>query len=425
MITSMIVSFLTMVAFGVPIVFSMGISATFGLIAGDISVRLLISRIFTGIDSYPLLAVPFFILVGEIMMQGRVTERIVRFSNAIFGHVTGALAQINIVTSMLFGGMQGSATADVSSVGSILIPIMKNQGYSKALSVAVTSVSSMIGALVPPSMLMIIYGSIAQVSIAELFAGGLLPGIMVAVGLMVLSYFLGKREGIGKVREKVDLREVVLSIKDSGFALLLPIIIMGGILGGIFTATEAGVIGVVYAIFISVFVYKQLKPKDFLPVAFRAATTASICLLFIGTTSIFSWLLAYGGVPDTLVEALLSFTNDRTIIILMIVGTIFLIGLFVEGVPILIMATAVLVPVASTFGFDLVHFGVILVMVCLVGAVTPPIGILFYIACSIADTTPARSSITMLPFVGVYILVLVLAIAFPPLVTFLPELLMR
>jgi tripartite ATP-independent transporter DctM subunit len=383
---------------------------------GDLPLSVIITKMYSGVDSFTLLAIPFFIAAGEIMNESGITDKIVSFSKNLVGHIKGGLAHVSIVSSMFFAGISGSATADAAALGSILIPAMKKSGIDTDFAVAVSASSSAIGPIIPPSILFVIYGSIANVSIAKLFLGGLIPGIAIGFALMLITYLYAKKRGYPS-EKRSSLKELIKSFLNSLIALMMPIIILGGIFGGIFTATEAGVVAVVYAIVIGVFVYKKIKFEDLGRILVRASITTAIALFVISASSAFAWALAWEGFGEIVLNYLVKLSNNPTIILFLIISFVLVLGLFVEGIPVLIILSPVMLPVINGLGIDPVYFGVLLVMAIVFGSVTPPVGILTYISCAIAETTVSKVFWALWPFCGIMILVLFLCILFPQIVT--------
>ena len=425
MLLILFIVFFCLIGLGTPVAFALALGA-FGaiLITGEFPLNMIITRMFVGIDSFPLMAIPFFIIAGEIMNTTGITKRIIDLSNALVGHIRGGLAHVNVVASMFFAGVSGSATADTSAIGSMIIPAMVKDGYPKDFSVAVTASSSTIGPVIPPSIMMILYGVIANVSIAQLFLGGIIPGVTVGFSLMFMVYIIARRAGYGK-KPRVSLIITLLRFKDAAFALVMPIIILGGILSGIFTPTEAGVIATVYAFIIGIFVYRTLKFSDLPQLFLKAAVTTSLCLFLISTASIFGWLLAWEGFASIVTNFITSITQHPKVALFLILAFLLILGLFIEGIPVLIIFTPILVPVAKALGINLVHFGVVLVMVILIGSVTPPVGILLYICCAIAEIPVTEASKIIWPFVLMMVIALFLVAYIPGLITFIPSLVYR
>lgn len=414
-------SFALLLIIGTPVAFSMGLASLIALLEhGKIPIELVPQRFFTSMDSFSLIAIPLFVLAGELMNSGGITRRIVKFSSTLVGHLRGGLAQVTVLASMIFAGISGSAAADASAIGSVLIPTMVEEGYDKDYAVAVVACSSTMGPIIPPSILMIIYGSMTGLSIGSLFLGGIIPGVMIGISIMIIAYYYARKRGY-KSRTKATFRERWLAFRQAAIALVMPIIILGGILSGVFTATEAGVVAVVYALIVGL-VLKELKLKDMKHILVDSAITTSITLLIIAAASLFGWLLATEQFPQLLAQNLMSITNNTSIILLLLIGMLLIIGLFIEGLAALIILVPVLAPMAIQFGFDPIHFAVLVIVVILIGAVTPPVGLLLFIAASIAKIKLSEASRIIWPFVGAMIVVALLIAFIPSLVTFIPRL---
>ena len=413
--------FVVLIFSQVPVAFAMGIASLISLLVMGKPALIIVSNMFAAVDSFPLMAIPFFILAGELMNNGGITKRIVNFSRSIVGFIKGGLAHVNIVASMFFAGISGSATADASALGSMLIPMMEEDGYSKEFSVAVTATSSTIGPIIPPSIMMVMYGVIANVSIGKLFLGGFIPGVSVGIALMVMAYIISVKEGYG-ADTRFSIREIIRNFRKAALAMVMPFIIIGGVLSGIFTATEAGVIATVYALIVSFFVYKTISVKDLPRIFINSAVLTSVCLIVIASASIFGRILAIEKFPMMVRTLLLSFDTSPLVVELLIIVFILLLGLFIEGIPVLIIFAPIFIPVIMNLGLDPVHFGVVFIMAILIGSVTPPVGIILYICCNIADIKVSKASRIIWPFVGMMMLVLFLCLFFPPLVTFIPSL---
>ncbi len=421
MLPILFITFIVLVFVNTPVAFAMGIASLFAVwLGGSLPLNMLVTRMFVAVDSFPLMAIPFFILAGELMNAGGITRRIVEFSRALVGHIRGGLAHVNIVASMFFSGISGSATADSSALGSMLIPVMVEDGYSSEFSVAVTATSSTIGPVIPPSIMMVLFGVVANESIAALFLAGIVPGVSVGIGLMVTAYIISVRRGYGSTT-KFSWSTLFRSLRHAVLPLMMPIIILGGVLSGVFTATEAGVVATVYALIVGLFVYKTITFRELPEVIVRSAITTTIALFVIATASIFGWLLAWEGFPQMIMEVLLSISQTPVVVELLIIGIILLLGLFVEGIPVLIIFAPIFVPVIGALGIDLVQFGVVFVMAVLVGSVTPPVGILLYICCGIAGIPVSQASRMIWPFVLTMVLVIVLFVLFPGIVTLIPD----
>lgn len=422
MLTILFASFLVLLLIDMPIAFALGIATMITLATSEtLPLNSLVTRAFVGVDSFTLLAIPFFIAAGEIMNACGITERIVTLSRAIVGHIRGGLAHVTIVSNMFFSGISGSATADASALGSMMIPAMRRNGFDADYAVAVNASASAMGPIIPPSIMMVIYGSIASVSISQLFMGGFVPGIMVGLGLMVMAYFIAKRRSY-PAPDRAELPPILPALRRATLALAMPMIILGGIFSGIFTATEAGVVAVVYALLVGAFVYRTLTLRKLADLLVQSAITTASAMFLIAMATSFAWLLAWGGFGSAVLSFLSGISSEPTVAVMLILGFILLLGLFIEGIPILVIFTPVVLPVVVGLNVDLVYFGVVLVMAVVIGSVTPPVGILTYICCSIAGISISQALGALIPFCAVLIAVLVLVAIFPQLILFVPNL---
>ena len=421
MLKVLFVLFFALMICKIPIAFTMGIACVGAVLSADLPLNTMITRMFTSVDSFSLMAVPFFVLAGELMNETKLTDKILDFASALVGHIRGGLAMVNIAASVMFAGLSGSATADTAALGSLEIPMMVKDGYSKEFSVAVTVASSTIGPIIPPSVMLVMYAVIANVSISKILIAGLVPGLLMALAMGVFVYFISLKRGYGSAG-KFSLRNVLKTLKGAVIPMMMPLIILGGILSGMFTATEAGVIACVYALVIGLFVNKTLKIKTLPHILLRVAKTTAVSMLIIAMASIFSWIMAWENFPATVAGVATQLTSNAEVIMLLIVAFLTVLGLFVEGIPVLIVFAPILVPIAQRYGIDLIAFGVILVQTVLVGSITPPVGSLLYLGSSIAGTSVTKSGKEVWPFVLSIGIVIILCIFVPELITFLPNL---
>jgi C4-dicarboxylate transporter DctM subunit len=421
MLPIMLISFLVLLIIGVPMSFAMGMSATLALVwQGQVPLILLPQRFFSSLDSFPLLAIPLFIFAGELMNVGGITNRLVAFSRALIGHIQGGLAQVNILASVFFAGISGSAAADTAAIGSVLIPAMVKQGYTKEFSVVVTASSSIIGPIIPPSILMVLYGSITGLSIGAMFLAGFTPGLLTALGLMVLTHRLAPNHG-GKRLPKSDFRTLMQTFRETIPALLMPIMIVGGILSGVFTATEAGAAAVAYG-FIFALYNRTATLQEFYEIVRQSAKATSSVLIIMGGAALFGWILAREQAAQQVIDWLLQFSANPQLVLFFIILFLLGLGLFMETIAGLILVTPILAPVASYLGIDPIHFAIITIVALLIGAITPPVAILVLLACRIAKTEFEATIPLLVPYVGILVVVLFIIAYVPQITLFLPNL---
>jgi len=416
---SFLILFMTM---GIPIAFSMGLSSLIVMIKEGIPFTQLITNIFGGMDSFSLLALPFYILTGFIMSKGKITIDLVNFADSLVGHIRGGLAHINVLSSMFFAGVSGSIIADNAAIGSILVPSMIKNGYSREFSAAITASSSIVGPIIPPSIQMVLYGSLANVSIGAMFLGGIIPGILISISLMILSYILvGKEKKVSSKRGKLSLSNVYDKFKRAKFVLAIPAIIIFGIISGVFTATEAGVVACLYSLFISVFVYKTVNSKTLKEILMESAETISAVMFVAGVSSIFKSLLVFSNFQNAVINAISSITNNPTLILFIIIGFVFVMGLFCDVLAIIIIFGPIFNNLAMNVGINPIHMGLIVVMTSLVGAITPPVGTVLFLNTKLANISLENLTKAIWPHVLAIIILILLMACFPPLVTFIPN----
>jgi tripartite ATP-independent transporter DctM subunit len=424
------VSFVVLLLLGAPIAYSMGLASIFALLFGGAGfpLEVVVQRTYNLLDSYSLLAIPFFIVSGELMSSGGISKRLVQFASDAVGHFRGNMAQVSILSSMIFAGVSGSSVADAAACGSILIPAMRSKGYDKGWTAALQASAATMGPIIPPSMNMIIYGSLTGVSIGALFMGGVIPGVLIGVSMMCLVIFLSTRPKFGYLRASgkfVGFKKLWTSFRHAILALFMPVIIIGGIISGIFTATEAGIAATVYALFVGMFVYKEIRLKDLGRIFVNAALTSSTVLLIAGLAGPFGWLMGIVQFPQKTVAMLTTLSDNPIIILLLIILFLLVLTCFVEVLAAMILVAPVLVQVCSTYSFHPIYFGVIVVIALLIGQVTPPVGVLLYVTSGIAECKFSEICRHIWPFIILLATVVLLCVFFPPLVTFLPSLLMN
>ncbi len=423
--TILLGSFGILLVLKVPITFSLAASSILTAFFLEIPMMAIVQRMVQGVKIFSLLAIPFFILAGEIMSRGGISRRLIQFSNLIVGRVRGGLAQVNVLASMFFGGISGSAVADVSSIGTIMIPMMKKKGYDGDYSVAVTVTSACQGIIIPPSHNMIIYSLAAGgVSVGRLFLGGFIPGVLLGIVLMILSYAIAVKRGYPK-EQKYTLKEAVQLTKDAILGLLTAVIIIGGVISGVFTATESAAIATVYAFVITFFVYREIPLKEFRVILFSSLKTLAMVMSLIAAASAFGWLLAFLQIPAKVTQGLLAITESRVALLLLINLLLLLLGTIMDMAPLILITTPILYPVVvGALGMDPVQFGIMMMLNLGIGLATPPVGSALFVGCAVGRTSIENATKAMLPFYAVMIVVLMLITFIPNMVMFIPNLIM-
>ncbi|MBM7839450.1 tripartite ATP-independent transporter DctM subunit [Alkalihalobacillus xiaoxiensis] len=416
-----VVLFLLFIGFGIPIAFSLGLSSLIYLLVAGVPLATIPQTMFAGINSFVMLAIPAFILAGNLMNAGGITNRIIDFANAIVGHIRGGLALTNVASSLGFAGISGTALSDTASIGSVMIPAMKKQGYGAGFSAAVTSISSTVGPMLPPSLPMIIIGTLASISIGDLFLAGAIPGILLAVGFLIVTYIISVKRQYPK-GEKQPISVVGKSFLGAFWALLMVVIILWGILGGYFTPTEAAVVCVVYALIVGKFVYRELDVKLVPSILVNTLSSTASILLLVGFANTFGWILVSEGVPLLIADGILSITENPVFVILLIVLLLLVLGMFMETIAALVILFPVLLPVATSIGMDPIHFGVVMVLALMIGLSTPPVGVCLFVASSFAKVPITKTVKELMPYFGVALLVLLIVAFVPSLSLFLPGL---
>lgn len=423
MITAMIVFFTVLVLVSAPLAVALGLAISVGLLLfSPFPVAIMFQRMVTGIDNFVLVAIPLFVLAGNLMNAGGITDRIFHFVRSAIGHVPGGLAHANVGTSVLFAGMSGSAVADAAGIGAVEIKAMRDAGYKTEFSAAVTAASSVIGPIIPPSIPLILYGAIAEVSVGRLFAAGLVPGLLLAVTLSVMIAFMSRTHGFPRDPRSSPL-QIARSFLRASFALLTPTVILVGLIGGVFTPTEAGAVAVAYALFLSLVVYRALRLRDLPKVLVETMVTTAIVTFIISNVSAFSWALVVTRSGDAFVEAIRSVSDDPAIVLLLINGLLLILGALIESGAVLILMTPLLVPLALSMGVDPVHLGVVMVLNLMIGCATPPVGMSLFVTAHVAGIPVERMMRAILPFLVPLIITLLAVTFWPSLTLFLPSLL--
>lgn len=416
------VALLGFIFLNVPIAFSMALSSILGLLVkGDVPLIIVPQKIFTGCDSFSLLAVPLFILAGALMDTGGISLRLVRLAQALVGHFRNGLGMVAIVSEILFSGISGSTAADTAAMGSIMIPAMTQAGYSSARATAIVCASCSMGILVPPCIAMVVYGGIANTSIGALFAGGFLPAFLMAAALMVQLNIQARRSGFRPTRFQ-GVKPLLTAFRESLLALFMPVIIFGGILGGICTPTEAAVLAVVYGLIVSVLVYREITFKQLLQVILETGIITGQVMILVGMATVLGWLLTREQVPQALANLIHYLGGGKNLFLLLINLFFLFLGAILEGVPALIMTVPILLPLATQFGIDPVHFGIILIANMGIGLFLPPIGLGVLIGCSIGNVTIANLARRLLPYLAVNFAMVLLLTYWPWVTLVIPKL---
>ena len=422
MLIPLIILFIILIFFRFPIALAIGLACA-GTIAffSDIPIIVMVQRMVIGIDSFVLLAIPLFILTGKLMNAGGITDRLFSFARGLVGHVRGGLGQANVIASMIFSGMSGSAVADAGGLGTIEIKAMTDQGYPKEFSGAITIASSVIGPVIPPSIPMVLYGALAEVSVGRLFMGGIIPGILVGISLMILVYTMSIKRNYPRDK-RISFKEFLIRFEKAFLPTLTPVIILGGIISGIFTPTEAAAVAAVYAFALSFFVYRTLKIKNIPKILLDTMVTTAIVTFIISNASSFSYLLILGDISGKLVNALTAITMNRYVMLLILNIVLLFFGCVMEAGVALILLVPILVPLLNIVGIDLVHFGVVMTLNLMIGVATPPIGMSLFVVSQISNMKIEDLMRSILPFLIPLIIVLFIITYVPILVTWIPNL---
>jgi C4-dicarboxylate transporter DctM subunit len=421
---ALVLSFLVLLFLGMPVAFAMlvgGLVAVWA--AADLPSVIVPSKLFVGLNSFPLMAVPYFILAGEVMNRGGITARIVALAEALVGHLRGGLGHVTVVAEMLLSGISGSAAADASALGSVTIPAMVRAGYRAEFAVGLTAAASTMGPIIPPSILMVIYGSVTGISVGALFLGGIIPGVLMGVSLMVMVYYYAHRHGYREATARVPLSTVRRRFLEAFWALFTGVIVIGGILSGVFTATESGALACVYALFVGMFVYKELRWRDLPELFVNAAVVTGVSMIVVAAGELFGFILARAHVAGALVGWVTALSTDPTVVWCLIIVLLLLIGVFVEPLPAMLIFIPVMMPLVKLMKYDELHFALVFLMLVCIAAITPPVGLLLYIACAIGKVPVAR--VLIWPFVWALTAVVLLTAFVPWMVTVVPDLVLR
>ena len=421
MVVVLFVVFLACIVLRMPIAFSLGFSSFIYILFSDIPLSILPERMFSGIDSFVILCVPGFILAGNLMNVGGITDRIIHFCMALIGHVRGGLGLANVGSSMVFAGISGTAISDTVSIGSVMIPAMIKRGYDAEFSAAVTASSSTVGPIIPPSLPMVIAGTVTGLSVSRLFVAGIIPGLLLGFGLGIVSYLISVKRNHPK-EDRLPFREVIRSFFSAFWAILMTLIILGGIMGGFFTPTEAAMIAVFYALIVGFFVYGELKLAALPKIIFDSAVTTASLMVLVGFANVFAWILTSEEIPLMVTQAMLSISSGPTGYIILVNILLVFVGMFMETIAALMILMPILLKPAIALGIDPIQFAIMCVLNLVIGLTTPPVGVCLFVASSIARISVGRLSIALIPFIAVSFLVLLLVSFVPQVTLFLPNL---
>ena len=426
-VTVVVLFFLALVVLmllGVPVAFSLGIASAGYMLASGTAFSMIVQRMVAGANSFTMLAIPFFFMAGELMNISGVTDKIITLSKVLVGHLKGGLAQVNIVASVFFAGVSGSATADTAALGSSLIPAMVKEGYDLDFSAAITVASSCVGPIIPPSITLVLYGILSGTDVGRLLIAGIVPGMVIAGAQMVYTHFYSIKMDYPSY-PKASAKERRHALVDGFSALMMPIIIIGGTMSGIFTPTESAAIAVLYGIVIGFFVYRNIKPVQFFKSLQTVGVNSMENMFILAAASCFSWVLTMSKAPDLIVKLMLGVTDNKYILMLMILAVLIFIGFFMQASQALVVLTPILMPVIKAIGIDPVHFGLIMVVTLTFGGCTPPVGSMLFVVNSLTQMGFARLSRAMLPLYIPLIFAILLIAFVPQLSLFLPDLMMN
>ncbi|MCR9016865.1 TRAP transporter large permease [Aquiflexum gelatinilyticum] len=413
--------FLLLLVLGIPIAFALGLASFVYILFSDLPFIIIPQKMYAGLDVFVLLSIPGFILAGNLMNASGITNRIIQLCNALFGHIRGGLGLANVGASMLFGGVSGTAIADTASIGSVMIPAMEKEGYDTDFSCAVTATSSTIGPIIPPSLPMIIAATLTGLSVGKLFIAGIVPGLLLGLGLMLVTYFISVKRKYPK-RTKASLKQMAISFYQAFWALLMTLLILFGIIGGVFTPTEASIVAVVYAMGIGLFVYGELKLRMIPKIILESAKMTASLMVLVGFANLFAWIMTVEEIPQLIAQSLLNITENKIMLLLLINLLLLFVGAFMETIASLLILFPVLLGVAVYIGVDPIQFAMIMVMNLVIGLTTPPVGVCLFVASSIGKIPMEKIARAGVPFLLVSLLVLMLVTFVPGISLYLPSL---
>lgn len=422
--TLFVLSFVALLLLGVPVAFAMAIASMLylGLVA-DLPLSLIVQHSFSGSTSFVLTAIPFFMLAGELMNEGGITRRLVVLCRAVIGHVRGGLAHVNVMTSMLFAGVSGSAVADASAVGSVMIPAMETDGYSRRFSAAVTASSACVGPIIPPSIPIVIFGVTANTSIGALFLAGAVPGVLLGMAYMMYIAIVSARRGYPK-GERSRFLELVRAVAEAVPALLMPLIIVVGIVGGFFTATEAAATAALYAFLLGMFFYRTITLAKMPGILLRTARLTASVMIIVAVVKMVAWIFTTERIPQVIGSLITRISDDPTVVLLIIVAALLVVGTFLETAAAIIILVPVFLPIVVALGIDPVHFGIVTVLTLVLGMLTPPVGLVLFVVSSVSGVRIERLTLAIIPFFLIALIVLAAVVLLPQLSLWLPDALM-
>jgi len=415
-------SFFLLLFLNMPIAIALGLSTAVTLLIFDLPIQSLPSTLYSSLTKFTLLAIPFFFLAGLILEKAGISRRLINLAQTLTGHFTGGLAIVAVLAATFFASISGSGPATMAAVGSLIIPAMMNAGYRGGMAGGLLATAGGIGIILPPSIAYIVYGVIAEASIGKLFIAGIIPGILMALALAISSYFIAKKEKIPTL-PKASGKEIWAAFKDAIWGLLAPIIILGGIYSGYFTATESAVVAVFYGLFVGLFIYKEIKIKELPKILLESAKTTAMIMLIIASASSFAWLITVEGIASDLADTLMSFANNKYTMLFMINIILLIAGMFVDAISAFYIFLPIFLPIMASMGIDPIHFGVLMTLNLAIGLVTPPVGLDLYVACGLTGLSLKKISVGVIPFIIVALIVLALVTYIPSLSLFLPNIL--
>jgi tripartite ATP-independent transporter DctM subunit len=412
---------LVLIALKVPIAISMGVTSVAYFLYLDIPMDTIVQKAFGGVNSFEMTAIPLFMLAGELMNYGGISDRLMRFANAFLGHCRGGFGVATVFTCMVFGGAAGSTLAEIAAIGPITIPEMVRQGYKREFAAAIVGVSSELGPIIPPSVIMVITASLAQVSVGKMLLSGLIPGLLIGIGLMIVVYIISiMRNWPTEKQPKANWKTRWIETKDSFWAHMMNVILIGGMIVGIFTPTETAAVAVFYCLYIGMFVYKELKVRDLYKICYRTVVSSGAILLVIGLSNLYAYMLTREKIGDFVATLLLGFSHSPLTVYMVMILALIPLGMLLSSTPVVMLVVPVLVPLVKQLGVDPIHFFSIVTMAALIGTLTPPVAISLYLTSQIAGTKPEKTFWAMVPLIGVIYAVLILSVFIPGIITWIP-----